>query len=272
MTKYLEMNTKSLLTNPSLIFWSILFIEFWVFMWAYVFGGNSGIPPMEEAVRAYTAMGYGNLLMLSLSGACTTIANSLLYSSRSVRFITKYTKLSPSRFLLENLLSSLAVLLTISGIMFTSVFLVFSSKFGMFLIPANPGGLVFGTFIGTLFIYALSLFLNFIIVVIRAPKSASFLVSFLSLILGYTAYMALWVDFGAASYILPFNCIVSVCYYFFTGRSPPTGDFFGQHKGILVDVNMALASLLAWAAMLIILDTVLLKKMRGIGVEEMRIT
>jgi hypothetical protein len=271
MTKYLEMNAKSLLTNPSLFFWSILFIEFWVFMWAYVFGGSSGIPPMEEAVRAYTAMGYGNLLMLSLSGACTTIANSLLYSSRSVRFITKYTKLSPTRFLIENLLSSLAVLLVISGIMFMSVFFVFSSKFGLFPLPVNPAGLAIGTFIGTLFIYALSLFLNFIIIVLKAPKSASFLISFLSLILGYTAYMALWVDFGVASYILPFNCIVSVCYYFFTGQSPPTGNYFTQHTGTLVDANLALASLMIWVIMLIILDVVLLKKMRGIGLEEMRI-
>jgi hypothetical protein len=272
VTKYLEMNAKSLLTNPSLIIWSILFIEFWVFMWAFVFGGSSGIPPAEEAVRAYTALGYGNLLMLSLSGACATIANALLYSSRSVRFVTKYTKLSPARFLIENLLSSLVVLLTISGIMFISVFLMFSSKFGMFPLPANPGGLVFSTFIGTLFIYALSLFLNMIIIVLRVPKSASFLISFLSLILGFTAYMALWVDFGVASYIIPFNCIVSVCYYFFTGQSPLTGNYFTQHTGNLVDVNLALVSLLVWAMILIILDVVLLKKMRGIGVEEMRIS
>jgi len=267
MTRYLEMNAKSLLTNPYLIFWSIFFIEFWVFMWAYVFG--NGIPPIEEAVRAYTAMGYGNLLMLSLSGACITIANSLLFSSRSVRFVTKYTKLSPSRFLLENILSSLIALLAVSGIMFISVFLVFSSKFGMFPLPTNVGGLIFSTFIGTFFIYAMSLFMNLVIVILRAPKAASF-ISFLPLILGFTAYMALWIDFGVASYILPFNCIVSVCYYFFAGQSPSTGNYFAPGEKTLVDINLALASLLAWAAMLIVLDIILLKKMRGIGVEEMR--
>ena len=38
MTKYLKMNAKSLLTNPYILFWSILYIEFWVFMYAYIFG------------------------------------------------------------------------------------------------------------------------------------------------------------------------------------------------------------------------------------------
>jgi len=112
MTKYLKMNAKSLLTNPYILFWSILFIEFWVFMYAYIFGNY--IPQVEEAVRNYTATSYGNLLMLSLSGAAVTIGSSLLYSSRSIRFVTKYTKLSPSSFLFENLVSSILALLAMA--------------------------------------------------------------------------------------------------------------------------------------------------------------
>jgi len=269
MTKYLAMNTKSLLTNPYLIFWSILFIEFWVFMWAYVFG--SQLPTAEEAVRTYTATAYGNLLMLSLSGAAITIASSLLYSSRSVRYVTKYTRLSPSRFLFENLLSSLAVLLTISGIMFISVVLVFFSKFGMFVLPIDAVGLLFSVILGTLFIYALALFLNLFIVILKAPRSASF-ISFLPLLLAFTSYSALWIDFGSAVYFSPFNGITSVCYYYFSGESPPTGNFFTPGDKTLVNVGLAISSLVAWVGFLLILDVVLLKKMRGVGVEEIRTT
>lgn len=268
MTKYFDMNIKSLLKNPYLIFWSILFIEFWVFMWAYVFGNE--VPLMEEAIRAYTAAAYGSLLMLSLSSAAVTIASSLLYSSKSIRYVTKYTKLSPHRFLFENLLSSLVVLLAISMIMFTSVLLVFFNKFGIFVPPINTVGLLFSLLLGTLFVYALSLFLNLLIVTLRAPKSASF-VSFLPLILGFTSYMALWIDFGNAVYFSPFNCITSICYYYFSGQTPPTGNFLMPVAKTLVNVDLALGSLIAWLALLILLDILLLRKMRGVGVEDIRI-
>jgi len=269
MTKYLDMNIKSLLTNPYLIFWSILFIEFWVFMWAYVFGGE--LPLVEEAVKLYMATAYGNLLMLSLSGAAVTIASSLLYSSKSIRYVTKYTKLSPSRFLFENLSSSLVVLLMISGIMFSSVLAVFFSKFGMLILPMDIAGMIFSIFLGTLFIYALSLFLNLLIVNLKASRSASF-ISFLPLILAFTSYSALWIDFKSAVYISPFNCITSICYYYFSGESPPTGNFFMPGDKTLVNVGLTLSSLLAWLALLIVLDILLLKKMRGVGVEDIRVT
>ena len=267
MTKYLKMNTKSLLTNPYILFWSILFIEFWVLMWAYVFG--SYIPQTEEGVRIYSATAYGTLLMLSLSGAAVTVASSLLYSSKSIRYVTKYTKLSPSRFLLENLSSSLIALLTISAVMFSSVLVVFFVRFGFFVLPMNVVGLSFSIVLSTLFMYALSLFLNLLIVVTRAPKSASF-ISFLPLILAFTAYSSLWIDIKNAAYLSPFNCIVSICYYYFSGQVPPTGNFFMQGEKTLVNMGLTVASLVAWLALLIILDVVLLKKMRGIGVEDIR--
>ena len=270
MTKYLEMNAKSLITSPYIIFWSIFFIEFWVVMWAYVFGNY--IPKVEEAVRIYTASAYGNLLMLSLSGASVTIASSLLYSSKSIRYVTKYTKLSPSRFLLENLASSLIALLAISIVMFVSVLGVFYSRFGLVIMPFYPINFSLSIFISTLFIYTLSLFLNFLIVLLRAPKSASF-ISFLPLILGFTAYASLWIDIKNAVYLSPFNCIVSICYYYFSGQVPPTGYLaFWPPTGTMVNVGLAIASLVAWSMLLMILDVVLLRKMRGVGVEEIRTT
>ena len=131
--------------------------------------------------------------------------------------------------------------------------------------------MLFSLFLGTLFIYALSLFLNLFIVTLRAPRSASF-ISFLPLILAFTAYSALWIDFGSAVYLSPFNCITSVCYYYFSGESPPTGNFFMPGEKTLVNVGLSLSSLIIWLVFLLILDILLLKKMRGVGVEDIRIT
>jgi hypothetical protein len=209
--------------------------------------------------------------MLSLSGAAVTIASSLLYSSKSIRFVTKYTKLSPSGFLMENLTSSVLALLAISGVMFLSITIVFYARFGLVTMPMNPVGLIFAVLISTLFIYALALFLNFSVIMLRAPKSASF-ISFLPLILAFTAYAALWVDFGNVTYFSPFNCIVSVCYYFFSGQAPPTGNFLAQTGQTLVNMSLATGSLVASSAILMVLNIVLLRKMRGVGVEEIRAT
>jgi hypothetical protein len=263
------MNAKSLLTNPYILFWSILFIEFWVFMWAYIFGNY--VPQREEALRIYTATAYGNLLMLSLSGASVTIASSLLYSSKSIRYVTKYTKLSPSRFLLENLVSSLMALLAISAVMFFSVTGVFFARFGFVVLPFDAIGLFFGIILSILFIYALALFLNSSVIILRAPKSASF-ISFLPLILAFTAYASLWIDFGNVTYFSPFNCIVSVCYYFFSGQAPPTGNFLIQGEQTLVNLGLVIGSLLAWSIILMMLNVFLLRKIRGVGVEEIRTT
>jgi len=267
MTKYFEMNVKSLLTNPYLIFWSILFIEFWIFMWVFVFGNE--IPPLEEYVRRYMASAYGNLLILSLSGACVTIGGSILYSSKSIRYVTKYTRLSPSRFLFENLASSLVVLLTVCVVMLLSIMALFCSKFALFIMPVNPAGLAGSLLLSTLFIYALSLFLNLLIVTLRAPESANF-ISFLPLIFGFISYSALWIDFKAAVYVPPFNCITSICYFAASGEIPPAGNFFALGGQTLVDVNLALISLIAWTVVLILIDVLLLRKMRGVGVEEIR--
>ena len=268
MTKYFWMQTKSMLKNPYLIFFSILFVEFWVFMWAFVFGTN--IPPFEPAIREYLGTAFGALLVLSLSSAASGITMSLLYSSKSIRYVTKYTKLSPSRFFLENLLSSLAVLGVISLIMFLSVVLVFLGKFGMLVLPANGPGLFLSIILGTLFMYTLSLFLNLLIVVLKAPKSATF-ISFLPMMLGFLPYMSLWIDFGVVAYISPFNSLTSVCYHFFSGNLPPTGNYLMDPRGALMNMPLVVLSLLLWVILFVIADIVLLKKMRGVGVDEIRV-
>ena len=268
MTKYFNLNLKLLLTNPSLIFWAIIFIEYWVFMWAYVF--SAGLPPIEEAVKDYTSLAYGSLIVLSLSAAATSICYELIYSSKSIKFVTKYTRLSPSRFLAENFASCFIVLLLISAIMFASIAGLFCYKFRMLILPENLIGLVAISLLSAIFLYALSAFLSLLLVVLRAPKSMSF-ISFIPLILSFLAYGSLWVDFKIFAYISPFNCITALCYHFFSGKQPVTGAFFMPSKDNLMSVSLSASSLIAWTAVLLVLVMVLLRKMKGVGIEEIRL-
>jgi len=243
-------------------------MEYWVFMWAYIFSG--GLPPIEEVVRDYTSLAYGSLIIISLSAAATAICNELIYSSKSIKFVTKYTRLSPLRFLAENFASCFIVLLIISAVMFVSIIGLFCYKFGMLILPQNATGLIATSLLSAIFLYAFSAFLSLLLVVLKAPKSASF-ISFVPLILSFLAYGSLWVDFKILAYISPLNCITALCYHFFSGKQPVTGAFLMLNKGDFMDVSFLASSLIAWTISLFILVVVLLRKIKGIGIEEIRL-
>nr|MDO8135255.1 hypothetical protein [Candidatus Njordarchaeum guaymaensis] len=130
--------------------------------------------------------------------------------------------------------------------------------------------MLFSAFLGILFLYALSLFLNLIIIVLRAPRSAAF-ISFVPLMLGFLSYVALWLDFGIVAYISPFNCLTSAGYYYYSGRSAPTGNYLMPGAGTLKDMPLVMLSLIVWVVFLLLTDIVLLRKMRGVGVEDIRV-
>ncbi|MEM2906385.1 MAG: hypothetical protein QW587_11725 [Candidatus Bathyarchaeia archaeon] len=188
-----------------------------------------------------------------------------------MRYVTKYTRLSPSRFLFENLVSLVLGLLVISVVMFASVVHRVHGQVRNAPSPSQPDRFGFAMLLGALFMYALAFFLNASMVVLRAGRSASF-ISFVPLLLGFLPYFSLWVDFSNAVYISPFNCLTSLCYYFFSGKAAPTGGFLTPGTKSFVDLNIVLLSLSAWLALLIVTDMLLLRKMRGIGVEEIRTT
>jgi hypothetical protein len=268
VTRYFTLSLKTALTRPELIFWAIIFVEFWVLMWAYVFGVY--IPAHEEAVKDYVSTAYGGLTILSLSATATTIAYALIHSSKSIKFVTKYTRLSPSRFMVENAVSSITVLLIVSAIMFASMIIVFWHRFGLLVLPHNPPGLFAATLLSAVFLYAFSSFLSLLIVVLRAPRSASF-IAFVPLMLGFLAYASLWIDFRVIAYISPFNCISSLFYHYYSGKQPVTGGIFMPGDKELMDTMLTASSLTTWTITLLILDIILLRRMRGVGIEEIRI-
>jgi len=268
LTKYFSLSLKALLFNPALIFWAVLFVEYWVLMWAYVFGAS--VPAYEGAVRDYTSMAYGSLTIISLSAVATGIADSLIHASKSIKFVTKYTRLSPSKFVAENMASSLIVLLMVSAIMFCSMIGVFWHKFGVLILTENPLGLLSTAFLSAIFLYAFSAFLSFLVVVLRAPKSASF-VTFIPLILSFLSYSSLWIDLKIFAYVSPFNCISALFYHYFSGKQPVTGGFFTANEKWFMDVTLTACSMIAWTITMLILVVTLLKRMRGVGIEEIRL-
>jgi len=276
MTLYLRLKVKALLTNAELLGWGIGFIEFWVFMWLFVF--TSGVevksPWYEYVVNTNAAMAYSFLGLLSMASVAISLAYSILYSSQATRYITKFTRASPVIFMIEDFVASLLV-------MFVTVFVIIASvmagayvRWGLTPHVENPVGVFVDLMLGGIALYWLSYALALVIIITKRVRATT-MASFLPLILAFIVYAQLWVNFGDLVYVIPLSTMPSLLVYHSTGAIPPTGAYFkwlsGAGKLQAVDLRLAAISLCAWTILFAATSFVLLRKSRGIPVEEFRV-
>jgi len=114
-------------------------------MWIYVFGKDlveySGMPWYSDAVRSYVGLAYGSLGLISLGSVAATLTDSIQQAYTSIRYVTKYTKLGPHRFLFEDVLSSL-ISLVIVAVVITAATTLAWLEYGVLVIPSNSAGLL----------------------------------------------------------------------------------------------------------------------------------
>jgi len=272
-TKYFRYSLRQYFLNPYFIFWGIIFIYFWILMCAYVFA--KGVP--GDYMLYVVGSDYGQLLILGLGSASVSAAFTFYYSSFAVRFVTKFTKLNPRRFLIENFLSTILYLCVYSGIIWGLSVATFYSKFGEWYLPKDPLGLIGVTILSAIFLYLFSLMLVYFVILLRAPKLSNF-IGYVPLMLSFLAYAAFWVDFGIAVYISPFNLISNLTYYFYTKEKPFTGDIIGNFMKLIqnetpsyADPVLSVVALCIWILICGILSYIFVRKSRGISYEELRI-
>ena len=274
LTVYLKLKIKDMLTNPELIGWGIGFVEFWVFMWLFVFSsGKVETEYIKYFVQGNSAMAFSFLSLISIASIGISLAYSFLYVSRSARFITKFTKASPSIFLLEDFLGSLIALLIIVGVIYFSILTGSYIKWGIFPIPENPVGVLIDLILSGVSMYWFSYMLILILIVTRRTGSLT-MASYIPLILAFISYSQLWVDLGNLAYVIPFCSIPPLIMYHATGAIPPIGSYLWwlSSSSLLTPVNLRLAAIstFSWMAIFIIISLILLRKSRGIPVEEIR--
>lgn len=281
MTKYFAIYLKALVTRPNLIFWGVIWIAIWVGIWVYVYGSNISVSSVD-IVRQYQSLTYGSIYAVMISTTATTLTFSLVYSSRAVRYVTKYTKLSPSRYQLENTLSSLVMMIIYSIIYFVMVIGFFYSKYGLAILPQKPLELVVTTLLSSLFMYTFSFLLHLLVIISGAPRLMNQIAGFTPLILGLLLgyFVPLFTDIREVAVASPFNMIVTLSYYSYSGERLPTGNYIaylsyrnypgGSLGSNLVDPWVAVLTLITWTAGLSLLNLALLKKARGISIEEIR--
>lgn len=273
MTKYFRYLLRQYFLNPYFIFWAIIFIYFWIWMCAWVF--SRGVP--EEFMLEVVGSDYGQLLIIGLGSASISAAYTFYYSSFAVRFVTKFSRLSPARFVVENFLATVAFLTAYTGLVWLLMVLTFYARYGEWYLPRNPAGLVGVSVLSAVFLYFFAMVLVYLVIFLRVPRLAEF-VSYIPLMLSFVAYAAFWLDFGVAAYIIPFNLISNLCYYCYTGEKPFMGDIIGNIGRLIegkevsyADPALSVISLIAWTAACAAVAYVLVRKSRGVSYEEIRV-
>ncbi len=275
MTLYLKLKIKDLLTSPELLGWGIGFIEFWVIMWIFVF---SQIPTETlwnlYIIKTNIAMAYSFLGLLSMSSVATGLTYSLLYVSRAARYITKFTKISPLRFIIEDFVGSLVAILIFALIIFVSVIGFSYMKWKVLALPENPFGVIVDLVIAGVALYWFAYVISLAVIVARRTRALT-MTSYIPLIVGFIAYSQLWIDLGNLVYVIPMCSLPALLTYHGTGVYPPTGNYFVwlSSSDMVPAINLRLAALsvFMWIIIFVILSLVLMRKSKGIPIEEIRL-
>ncbi|MCR8472244.1 MAG: hypothetical protein QW819_04360 [Candidatus Korarchaeota archaeon] len=275
MTSYLKYKLKELLTNAELLGWSIGFIEFWVFMWIFVFTPVSMVDEWTKIfLQVNTGLAYSFLGVLSMAAAGAGLTGGIYRSSIPTRYITKFSRLGPALYLLEDFLASLAAILVYVLVIFVSVIGLSYARWGVIALPYSPVGIFAGLLMAAVTFYWLSYAFALAIVVTRRTRALT-IASYTPLILGFTAYSQLWIDFGSAVYFTPVVPLIGLLAYHGTGMYPPTGAYLGwlysDKLYPALNLRLAAASSITWIAILIVISMILLRESRGVSIEEIKL-
>lgn len=259
--------TKGLLSNRNLWFWGVAFMLFWLLLGAYSF--SSGVPRNILALKAYTATWFGTIALFSLSSLAISIAYSIYYSSYSLIYCFRHSRLTPASYVLNLIASSsvLGILLTI--IMLLTTYVLFSVRFGFNIVPYSPLDVIAVSALGGVFMMAFSITLILVVVNYAGMKSMS-LVEFVPLVLAFGLGLG-QINSSlpeAVLYLSPYNAIQSLLFQAYSGIAPPAE--FSIHASPTLQWPLLILSLLTWIAVLLFLDLRMLGRLRPRQLEEGR--
>ena len=259
--------TRSVLTNRALWGWGVLFMAFWFVLGAYVF--SVGLPPGPAAAVAYTSSWYAVIALFSLSTLSMGIANTISYGTSALAFGFRFTRLTPTAYVLSLLAAASAMGFVLSFLMAGVVSGLFSAHFGLARFPANLPAIVGVSVLAGAFMMGLATVLVMVVVNYFDLRSMSF-VGFIPLVLAYIfGFAQLFVTLPPALlYVSPWNDIESLFFQAFSG-SPATVTLATPSSATLAWFVSA-AALVAWIVALVGIAGVLLRRIPSVSIEEAR--
>jgi len=259
--------TRAVLRNPNLLFWGIAFMAFWFVLGAYVF--SVGLPSNRPSEESYTAAWFAIIALFSLTIIAMSIASSMTYGTDALAFSFRFTRLTPTSYVLSLMASSAAVGFLFSFVMAALVSGLFSAHFGTAIWPSNLVGLVGVSLLSGAFMMGLGTVLVIVVVNYLTLRSLSF-IEFVPLVLSYIfGFAQLYVALPPlVLYLSPWNDMESLLYQAYRG-SPATVTLATSSSTALYWPYSVLG-LVAWVVLLVLIASVLLGRIRSVSVQEGR--
>jgi len=173
VTLYLYYKLKGLLTSRSALFWGVVFALFWVLMWVYVFTRIEGSPPvdiLERILRASAALAFSYLGALSMGSVAVGLTVSAFASTGAVAFATRFTKLTPAKYLLEDFLAGVAAVVAYALVCAVMVVAATYTRFGVLVLPQNPALVVVYLVLSGFLFYWLSRAVTLAMIALGKPR------------------------------------------------------------------------------------------------------
>lgn len=261
----LKYYTNGILSNRNLWFWGVAFMLFWLVLGAYSFA--QGIP--QVALRGYTASWYGTIALYSLSSLAISVAYSIYFAGSSLVYSFKYTKLTPLSYIGTLLGSSSVLGILLSAIMLASTYGFYTARFGLNLVPSDPLGAIAVSALAGVFMMTFAMLLVLIVVNYVGLRSIN-LVTFVPLILAFGLGFTSLTNPLPSSFLYasPYNAIQALLYSAYSGSVAPVQ--LDNPASAALYWPYLLISLVAWIVLLLVVDSILLRRLKPRQLEEGR--
>ena len=282
MTRYLRLKIKAVTLHPAVITWAIFFVLFWVVMWVYVFGSSilkyRGEPWYPEVVSAYVATMFGGLGIISMGSVAVGLTGNIVVSAAAIKYLTRFSRLTPRRLLLEDMAASIASLLIVVLVIIAASILLSWQRYGVLVSPQHPAALAALLVLLGLFFYTLSLSIGYMVLAAGSPKTMRSIAGMLPLVLSFIPYTLLFTSYGnLAGYLYPPVGLQALNIAAASGKTPhATGIIEWMQKSFVegehatpVNPWLVIASTALWLLVLGLLAAALYRRTKAIHPEEL---
>jgi len=262
-------NLKNIMKSRPIWLWGVSFVGFWLFMGVFVFTSDYNIP--KSMIHSYAGVWFALDSVISVSSIGVTMAYTIYYSSNSVAYLFKNSKLTPLRYYVDSILSS-GIAFVILGLVLTGLTcLFFFIKFHTIIIPSLFIYSVALFFVSGIIFYSLSSILVILFNNWLGLKNINF-ISFISLFIGmgfgYTIiYSQIPVTLLYGNFVTPLEYLYV---YSFDAQIPT--EVLANPYSKFINLDYTVISVIIWITILIIASIISIKNIRGSNIEEARMT
>lgn len=271
---------KSLLTSRVVIAFGLGWTVFWMFMGAFFFPTNLlANATTLSGVLQYTSINFALNSLLALGALSIRITFAIFFATGAMVYVHKFGNLDRTKYLSYSIAGSILVGILFALVMTAASYGIYSYKFEMNILPVNIIAMLAVTALSSVFLYLLSLLIDLGLINYLGMKNVNF-VMFIPLTLSFIfGYAPIYGQFGTLQspllYGSPFTEIISLQYYSYSGMDMPAhifnsaGGTGGLNLGTVATGAMVLG-LVSWIIVLVLVNLVLLQRVRLVDVEDMR--